>query len=63
MKRKTNKPEISYDRTAKAFMRNNPKASRVWTFITDDEAQEHWNAADADWTQGAYNEMMRRVMA
>lgn len=56
MKCKIKKPEVSYDRVSETFICDRKP-------ITEDEARSHWNAIDADWTIGAYNEMMRRVMA
>ena len=32
-------------------------------FITEEKAREIWDAGTGDWTQGAFQEMSRRVMA
>jgi hypothetical protein len=31
-------------------------------FITDDHARELWDSGECEWSQGAYQEMSRRVM-
>lgn len=50
------KPRISYCRLQGYFWKDGVE-------ITDDEAREIWDAGNGDWSQGAYQEMARRVMA
>jgi hypothetical protein len=56
------KPVIRYVENVKVFTRSTP-SEPCGVAITDDQARNHWDALDSDWTMGAYNEMARRVMA
>ena len=49
------KIEIRFDSETKQFKANG-------TPISDCEARQRWEACDADWSHGAYQEMALRVM-
>lgn len=49
------KPIIRYIREVELFTANGD-------FITDDKAREIWDNGTGDWSQGAHQEMSRRVM-
>lgn len=50
------KPIIRYIREVELFTADGD-------FITEEKAREIWEAATGDWTQAAFQEMSRRVMA
>lgn len=49
--------EISFNRKRNSFI-----SSVKQDTISFEQAKAHWDAADADWTQGAYKEMARRTL-
>jgi hypothetical protein len=50
------KLQIGYSTTRKMF-------TLCGDFIEDDRARECWDSGEYDWSQGAFQEMSRRVMA
>lgn len=48
------KPELSYNHKDDTFERDNER-------IVLEQAKQHWNNLDADWTVGAYNKMCEIV--
>ena len=50
------KPIIRWNPTVQLFTINNGD------YLPDDKAREIWDAGTGDWSQGAFQEMSRRVM-
>lgn len=51
------KPIIRWNSTVQLFTINNGD------YLPDDKAREIWDAGTGDWSQGAFQEMSRRVMS
>lgn len=58
MKSKTNpkkKPVIRFVLEVQLFTKDG-------AYISDEQVLAHWDATDADWSQGAHDEMARRML-